>query len=222
MLPAMKGLQTILDRLLTAPGEARGSSAIERSVPPSRALSTPTPEATGRATVYLLLDISASMDEAKLRQAKDGGLSFAEDAIGKGYAVGIVHFSSWASVRTNPTTSLPPIRSGLSEVGLQATTNMAAAINLAGSKLADRQGPRAIVLVTDGYPDSADSALAAAREAKRHDITIIAIGTHDADDDFLKKLATASGLATTVADSELEVAISSAARLLPARTSSSK
>jgi Mg-chelatase subunit ChlD len=134
----------------------------------------------------------------------------------------VIQFTSWARLRVEPTTNLSAIREGLLKVGLQLTTNMAAAIKLATEQFGRSQGLRAMVLVTDGYPDDAEAALSAAKDAKRRDITIIAIGTDDADRNFLKKLASASELATTVPDAELKVAIASAARLLPAKSSSSQ
>ena len=158
------------------------------------------------------------MDEGKLRQARDGGLSFAEDAVSKGYRVGVIQFSSWARLRVEPTTNLAALREGLLNVGLQLTTNMTAAIELATGQFGRGQALRAMVLVTDGYPDDAAAALAAADQAKRRDITIIAIGTDDADRHFLKKLASAAELAKTVPSVELKVAIASSAQhLLPAR-----
>jgi Mg-chelatase subunit ChlD len=238
MIFAMSIFRNVLDRLLTAPGEMPGQGLAVRSNstkavrPPADSAgksvttaSKPRPKPEPSAfppTVYLLLDISGSMDEAKLRQARDGGASFAEDAIGKGYSVGVIQFSLWASLRVEPTKDKLAIKRGLSEVGLQLTTNMAAAIELATEQFGRKHGLRAMVLVTDGYPTDAEAALRAAAEAKRRDITIIAIGTDDADRNFLKKLASATRLATTVADRDLGVAIAKAAGLLPAKTSGSR
>jgi uncharacterized protein YegL len=232
----MKVFQNILDRMLTAPGEAPGQvlavrtnsaktvqptsdsavkpmAAARKTKSRARAESTDIPP-----TVYLLLDVSASMDKDKLRQARDGGTSFAKDAVFKGYLVGVIQFTSWAWLRVAPTMNLTVIREGLVKTGLQLSTNMAAAIERATTEFGKSQGLRAMVLVTDGYPDNAEAALAAATKAKRRDITIIAIGTDDADRNFLKKLASASHL-TTVPDEELETAIVDAARLLPAKRS---
>lgn len=233
MLLGMKALEGILNRLLTAPGEAprtalaqRSNSPIVESTvegrPPLRPQRMGLHASAGPATVYLLLDVSQSMDEGKLRQARDGGVSFAGDAIGKGYDVGVIHFASSAWLKTNPTADLSAIRAGL-EVGAQGTTNMAAAIELATKQfLQRRRGISVMVLMTDGYPDSARAALSAAKEAKRQDITIIAIGTDDADRNFLKKLATASELATTVPDKDLGATLAKAAGLLPAKTTGSR
>lgn len=173
-------------------------------------------------TVYLLLDVSQSMDEPKLRLAKEGSISFAEDAVRKGYQVGVIQFSTLARLRVEPTTSRRVIEKGLSRVGLQMTTNMAAAIELATNLFDRSKGHRAMVLVTDGYPDDAAAALAAADQAKRRGITIIAIGTDDADRNFLKELATAKELATTVPDKDLGATIARAAGLLPATTTGSR
>jgi uncharacterized protein YegL len=236
MIIRMKIFSDILDRLLTAPGETTGGALTQRGMP-ARPVSA-ADGSVGKAapvgphggpkgfvppsTVYLLLDVSGSMNAAKLRQAKDGGISFAEDAIRKGYLVGVIQFSTLVRLRVEPTKSLRAIEKGLSEPGLQMTTNMAGAIELGTKRLSRCEGQRAMVLVTDGYPDSAAGALAAAEQAKRRDIVIIAIGTDDADRNFLQKLARASGLATTVPDSELKVAIAKAAGLLPARSSGSR
>lgn len=219
-------LEKVLERFLTSPAEARALTKVSGSTMPThsrvRAAGKPAQAAAGLKTVYLLLDVSQSMDEDKLAHARKGGTAFAKDAIGKGYDVGVIQFTTWARLRTKPTKRLPEIRAGLSEVGgLQATTNMGGAIRRATRELADLRGTRAMVLVTDGYPDNAEAALEAAAEAKRKDITIIAIGTDDADRDFLKKLATAKELATTVPDRNLGVAIAKAAGLLPASTSTS-
>lgn len=183
-------------------GEVRPSAV--RAVPPS--------------IVYLLLDISGSMDEGdKLSQAKRGGMEFAKDAIRRGYRVGVIQFSSWASLKTVPTVDLPAIRRGLTEIGFQASTNMASAIRLATEHLQSGRAARAMVLVTDGCPDSEAKAIAEAKKAKRQGITIITIGTDDADLDFLARIASAKGLSRKVQREELRTAITDAARLLSAK-----
>lgn len=179
MILGMKIFQDLLDRLQTAPGEAPGGALVKRSDSPKPARATTSSAekparcgpgskhaaTTHPAIVYLLLDVSSSMDEGKLRQASDGGV---EDAIQKGYRVGLIQFSSWSTLRVEPTTNLRAIKAGVSKVSLQITTNMASAIELATNLLGENKGERAMVLVTDGYPDSAEAALEAARVAKRH------------------------------------------------------
>ena len=79
-------------------------------------------------------------------------------------------------------------------------------------------GSKAIVIVTDGIPNSPgdpQSSLKAGEFAKSLQIDIIAIGTDDADQDFLKKLATRSELGIKVTSEKLEQSITSAVKLLP-------
>ena len=229
MLPSMKIITTILKTLgipeeeiqqaLSGPLVPQPQTTFPRGElgPSSSAIRLPTERDILRSQVYLLLDISGSMDEAKLAQARRGGTKFAADAIGRGYRVGVIQFSSWASLKVEPTENRREIEKALTDIGLQATTNMASAIKLATEHLGSGEGDRAMVLVTDGFPDSEASALAAAERAKRRGITIIAIGTDDADREFLGRLASARGLATKVKRQELHTAIADSARLLPAK-----
>ena len=236
MILSMEFFRKVFDRLLMAPAETPGAALVQGS--DSTGTERLSVDSAGRPvlvgrdgrvrplvlspTVYLLLDVSGSMDEPKLRQARDGGIAFAEDAVRKSYMVGVIQFSSEAWLRVVPTRDRRAIERGLSEIGPQESTNMAAAIRLATKRFGPSRGDRAMVLVTDGYPDDVAATSASAEEAKRRGITIIAIGTDDADGLFLRKLASASALAATVPSGELRVAIASAARLLPAKRCGSR
>jgi len=48
---------------------------------------------------------------------------------------------------------------------------------------------RYIVILTDGYPDAAESAIEQATAARGQGIEIVAIGTGDADREYLRRLA---------------------------------
>jgi Mg-chelatase subunit ChlD len=164
--------------------------------------------------VILAIDCSSSMRGSKLEQAKQGILSFAEQASQKCYSVGLVRFSSHAELICTPSPSicsLPGVVQGLAAGG---STDIARAITLASDTLCNRHGSRSIVLVSDGEPDSRDDALEASRNAKQASIEIIAIGVDGADLEFLRLLATRSDLATHVTSNELRTAISASARLL--------
>jgi hypothetical protein len=93
-----------------------------------------------------------------------------------------------------------------------------AAIYLSSNLLKGLSGPKAIVIVTDGMPNSPgdpQSSLKAGEIAKSQQIDIIAIGTDDAAQDFLKKLATRSELGIKVSSEKFEQSITSAVKLLP-------
>ena len=72
-----------------------------------------------------------------------------------------------------------------------------------------------MVIVTDGVTVNPQLASAAAAQAKAQGISILTIGTDDADPNFLAQLASASDLTVNVTSDNLGEAISSAARLLP-------
>ncbi|XOF35433.1 MAG: VWA domain-containing protein [Candidatus Electrothrix sp. YB6] len=95
------------------------------------------------------------------------------------------------------------------------STNMADAISLATNKLADKMGEKIICLVTDGMPDNRQAALDAADRAKREQIDIMAIGTDDADKNFLEEIVTRKELSVKIARDQLEQGIVSMAKLLP-------
>jgi uncharacterized protein YegL len=102
------------------------------------------------------------------------------------------------------------------EVG--TTTNMEAAINLSCDLLKGFPGPKAIVIVTDGIPNNPgdpQSSLNAGAFAKSLQIDIIAIGTDDADQAFLQKIASRSELGIKVSSEKLEQIITSSVKLLP-------
>ena len=165
--------------------------------------------------VYLAIDCSASMDGAKLIQAKQGALDFFNEARTKGYSVGLIRFETNARIVGEPQRELASLRRYVNELEIGGSTNMAAGIQLASNKLGAQAGPRAIVVVTDGLPNNREEALAVAQEAKNGGIDIITIGTEDADKAFLAKLATRSGLSVVVSDEDLGRGIASTAKMLP-------
>ena len=165
-------------------------------------------------TVYLAVDCSGSMDGDKLAQAKRGGIDFANEARKKGYRTGLITFDSYARHLCSPQQEISVLRKALEEVVVGGTTNMTHAIELAVEKLGEAKGKRALVIVTDGMPDNESTALAAARRAKSKGVDIIALGTDDADHEFLKRLASRNELATVVHRHQFREGIAATAQLL--------
>jgi hypothetical protein len=63
------------------------------------------------------------------------------------------------------------------------------------------------MIITDGMPDSENAALEAAKNAKMAGIEIMAIGTDDANQEFLDKLVSREGLGVLVDNSRLMLSI---------------
>ncbi len=165
--------------------------------------------------VYLVVDCSGSMVGQKLNQAKKGALNFAKDALAKEYSTGLVQFESAATHLCEPTRDIEMLRKHLQKMDVGGSTNMSEAIRLTTDKLKDKEGFRVMVIVTDGVPDNAQEAVEEALEAKNSRIDIITIGTDDADEEFLKKLASRTDLNVMVARHQLERGITSTVKMLP-------
>lgn len=167
------------------------------------------------AYVYLVIDTSGSMANDKLEQAKQGILDFAKDAFRKEYAVGLISFNTTAVHISEPTYDVGLLKNRVRELHATGSTNMAEGIKMAHSHLKKGANNRVIVIATDGLPDNARDALNEAGKAKEDKIDIITVGTDDANQEFLKKLASRSELGKKVAREVFSQAISSTSNLLP-------
>jgi len=165
--------------------------------------------------VFLVIDCSGSMSGHKLEQAKQGILDFAADALKSGYRVGLIGFDTHAVLISEPARDVNVLAPGVKALKVGGSTNMVDAIKLAHDKLKNLPGTRVIVIATDGMPDNAPAALKAAMLAKNDKIDFIAIGTDDANQDFLQRLATRKDLAAKVSSAKFAKAIASASNLLP-------
>lgn len=173
--------------------------------------------ATGH--VYLLVDKSASMSGDKIGQAKRGALNFAKEALGKGYYTGLIQFDSASKLLCEPFKDISTIEKAIARMETGDNTHMAKAINLAHNLLKGKFGMRVMVIVTDGMPNGDGDPVASLRAgevAKKAGIDIIVIGTDDADQEFLKRLASRSELGVKVDSKKLEKTITDSARMLPA------
>ena len=202
------------DWLIKAPGTAerpKRGLANRTSLPELR---RQIKERFGRATAVLLLDTSGSMlTDDKLSHARSGAVQFAGKAISGGYKVGIVSFDTVARVVCQPNVTVSELQSLLGALQAKGSTNMAAGLRLAQEMLGE-EGRRAAIVATDGVPDDRHAALAVAEQMKKAGIQIITIGTPDADDEFLRRVASASELSTVVANSNLGREIAATADLL--------
>jgi len=165
--------------------------------------------------VYLAIDCSNSMVGYKLEQAKQGIVDFAVEALKHEYRVGLIGFDTEARLICEPVGDMQILMPGVKAMRVGGSTNMVKAIKMAHAKLKGLEGARVIVMATDGMPDDARATLRAAQQAKDDGIDFIAIGTDDADQRFLSRLATRQELAAMVSSDKFAQAIASASNLLP-------
>ena len=170
-----------------------------------------------KAFVFLLIDNSGSMSGNGIKQAISGSKSFFKNAIEKSYLVGLIQFNTEAEVLLAPTNDTNHFFETIEKVESEGGTNMTDALKIATRHLLNKISlfKKYICLVTDGMPNNEESAIAAADKAKNSGIEIIAIGTEDADEEFLKKIRTVNGIQAIYKINELSSAISNIAGFLP-------
>lgn len=180
----------------------KGAGGIEK------AIARPKPQ-----NVLLLIDTSGSMAGSKINQAQEGAVDFARAATPKGYATALAVFGNRAAMVCDPSLDNSEFESKISglRVGVVgSTTDLAAGLRLA----AKFSTLNAVVIITDGQPNSKKAALEEAQSLKERGIDILCIGTDDADADFLAQLASRSDLSLHVDAENLRTSIGSASRLL--------
>lgn len=169
--------------------------------------------------IYLLVDRSASMRKGdKIKQAQKGAIKFAKNAFGQGYYTGLIQFDTSPTVVCEPGKDIKVLEKAVATMKASRSTHMAKAIKLAHTLLVSQPGIRVIVIVTDGQPNGEgdpQSTLMAAEAARSAGIFIMAIGTDDANSDFLKRLASRFDLGMKIERNQLASAISDSSRMLP-------
>jgi len=149
------------------------------------------------ATVVLAIDTSRSMaatdvKPSRLAAAVAAARAFLEVAP-KDYSVGIVTFSTRASVVLTPTTNRDAARAALDQIRLGSGTALGDAIDrsvaaarpnvVPGQPVPKSAPPATVLLLSDGEQTSGDKQpAAAARQARKLGVTVntVALGTRDA------------------------------------------
>jgi Mg-chelatase subunit ChlD len=166
-----------------------------------------------RGTVYLVLDHSTSMaDPGKMDQLRNGALRFFLEAVQRDYAVGAVAFAGAAELISGAGLDAHRFWRKLHALRPYGRTAMAAGLRLGLFRLRFRMGRKVLILITDGVPDDRGATLAAARVARARGVTLIPIGTGNADHDFLASLAGRPELTRHVDTARLAGAIAGVAR----------
>ena len=163
--------------------------------------------------VLLLIDTSGSMTGEKISQAKNGAIDFSRSATQRGYATALAVFADRAAMVCDPTVQAAAFEKKVKAVHVGivgGSTNLAAGLALA----VKFESLAAVVVVTDGQPNSPQDALESAAVLKQRGVEILCIGTDDADKAFLDKLATRRDLALHVAMKNIGDTIRDAAQLL--------
>jgi Mg-chelatase subunit ChlD len=160
----------------------------------------------------LVIDGSTSMDHSKKRFATKGAIAFARSAVERKYSVGVIGFANEARLICKPTTDVDRITKACGCWPVSGGTFIGAGLKAAAQfKLEEGD---VIVVVTDGACGEPEQSLAIASTLKAVGVEILAIGTDDADQSFLQRLASRPDLGLKVEVQKLASAISDASKLL--------
>lgn len=164
------------------------------------------------AMAVLVIDRSGSMAGDKTHLASSGAWDFSQSALTKGYRVAVIDFATRAKVTCAPSRKLTEVQRGCFIDSLTGSTQMHEGLRLASS-LEPRSGDT-IVVVTDGAVDDPAGTLVLGSKLKAAGVEILAIGTDDADKEFLSRLASRPDLSIKVHSSHLRQAITDVSKLL--------
>ena len=151
--------------------------------------------------VCLLIDCSGSMLYGggagegigqKLHEVK----AAAEDFVGRHNSpddrIAVVGFGTRVHRAAKLTSNQAELRQAIEELYDGGGTAMHIGLKAAADQLSNSpeagDAPRSILLFTDGQPDNAEAALGAAKACREQKLKIVAIGTGDADMDYLAQI----------------------------------
>jgi molecular chaperone DnaK (HSP70) len=164
--------------------------------------------------VFLLIDGSASMTGQPMEEAQTAAREFLSRCDFTTTEVGLISFSSMVALQATATSNVRKLHVAIQRLEAEGSTNLTDALEMARGQLAGDDRRRYIVILTDGYPDAAESAVEQAVAARRSGIDIVAIGTGDADRDYLRRLASSEQASIFARSGELVQTFGHIARVI--------
>ncbi len=128
------------------------------------------PAEPGLIRVFLLIDGSASMTGQPLEEAQTAAREFLAKCDFTTTEVGLISFSTIVALQATATSNVRKLHAAVHRLEAGGSTNLTDALEMARGQLAGDDRRRYIVILTDGYPDAAESAVeqAMARASVRH------------------------------------------------------
>lgn len=150
---------------------------------------------------YIALDVSGSMSGPRIKQAKAACEKLVLETLDLNiHRLGIITFGSTAKQVCALSHDKKILLDSINRIDITGSTNMSGAIRLADKELLNSVNDKAIILITDGDPDSKGDTKTCAEAAKKNMVSIATIGVQDADTYFLKSIASKNDLNFMVKD----------------------
>ncbi len=164
--------------------------------------------------VFLLIDVSSSMIGLPLIEAQTAAAEFLDRCDFTTMEVGLISFSSLVALQCAATSNARRLHAAIGRLEAEGSTNLTDALEMARGQLVANDWKRYIVILTDGFPDAAESAVEQALAARQQGIEIVAIGTGDADRDYLGRLASSERASIFARSGELVQTFGHIARMI--------
>ena len=138
----------------------------------------PASASRGEVVVALVIDVSTSMQGAKLGEAKTACLAFVEELEEARGAerVALVSFGSSAQTIVAMGGGARKARAAVKRLATAGSTNLAAGLQCAHGELSGQDGRRVVVVLTDGAPDDRAAAMAVREQLLADGVELIARG----------------------------------------------
>lgn len=144
---------------------------------------------------YLLIDVSGSMRGNKIEQAKKACVKLIQETLDLSvHRLGIITFGDVDKLLCGLTRDKNQLMFAIDRVSVWGQTKMHSAIIHACDELKSSKNKKAMIIITDGSPDSRSATEAAAKETRDKGISIATIGVDGADTNYLNKIASDDGL----------------------------
>lgn len=138
----------------------------------------------------LLIDVSGSMSGRKIEEAKKACIKLIQNTLDLStHRLGIIAFGSHIKELCKPTQNRAELMYAVDRIVIEGSTNMSGAISRANDELAHSKNKKAIIVITDGDPDSKSETNKCAKIAQSKNIAIATIGVQGADNTYLRKLS---------------------------------
>ncbi|NET30019.1 vWA domain-containing protein [Okeania sp. SIO1I7] len=137
--------------------------------------------------VVLLIDTSSSMGSGKLSEVQAAATGFVDRQNLTVNKLAIVEFSSNSRVLTNFDADETELKQAIANLRPSGSTNLSQGLNTVASLLQNRNAPN-ILLFTDGQPNNPGASESMAQQIRATGINLVAVGTGDADSNYLTSL----------------------------------
>lgn len=160
-----------------------------------------TPKTAAATDFYLLLDVSGSMMGKKIEEAKKACIDLIEKTLDlKTHRLGLITFGWYEKLLCELTHNKKQLMHAVDRVAIDGNTDMSGAIKRAEQELSGSQNKKAVIIITDGEPNSRSATEKAADSAKKKGIGIATIGVQGANFSFLETLTEGDDLNFRVTD----------------------